>query len=159
MGAGGSVLALWAFGAALVPIMFSYGGWQNVNYVAEEIRDPRRNLPRSLLIGTGLVVVVYLLVNGVYLRTLGHAGLAGTLTPAADAARTVMGPAGDRFLALAISISTFGFLNLTMLAPTRVYYAMARDGVFSPPFQGSIPGSGPPPGPSLSRRPGPWSWS
>jgi len=80
--------------------------------------------------GTMVVVLVYVLVNWVYLRTLGHAGLAGTLTPAADVARVTMGPMGDRFLALTISVSTFGFLNLTMLAPTRVYYAMARDGVF-----------------------------
>jgi APA family basic amino acid/polyamine antiporter len=117
-------------GAALLPVMFSFGGWQNANYVAEEIKDPRRNLPRSLIMGTALVVLVYLLVNWVYLRTLGHGGLAGTLTPAADTARVLMGPMGDRFLALTISVSTFGFLNLTMLAPTRVYYAMARDGVF-----------------------------
>jgi APA family basic amino acid/polyamine antiporter len=110
--------------------MFSFGGWQNANYVAEEIKDPRRNLPRSLIMGTALVVLVYVLVNWVYLRTLGHAGLAGTLTPAADAARVTMGSTGDFFLALTISVSTFGFLNLTMLAPTRVYYAMARDGVF-----------------------------
>ena len=127
-GHGGMVLL--AFGAALIPVMFSYGGWQNANYVAEEIRDPPRNLPRALLLGTALVVLVYVLVNWIYLRTLGHSGLAGTLTPAADAARILIGPLGDRFLALAISISTFGFLNLTMLAPTRVYYAMARDGVF-----------------------------
>jgi APA family basic amino acid/polyamine antiporter len=123
-------LAIFALGAALVPVMFSFGGWQNVNYVAEEIREPRRNLPRSLILGTAVVVLVYVLVNWVYLRTLGHGGLAGTLTPAADAARVTMGPLGDRFLALTISVSTFGFLNLTMLAPTRVYYAMARDGVF-----------------------------
>ncbi len=122
----------WAFGAALVPVMFSFGGWQNANYVAEEIRNPVRNLPKALILGTALVVLVYVLVNWIYLRTLGHAGLAGTLTPAADSARALMGGFGDRFLALAISISTFGFLNLTMLAPTRVYYAMARDGVFLP---------------------------
>ena len=121
---------IWAFGAALIPVMFSYGGWQNANYVAEEIRDPKRDLPLSLILGTALVVVVYVLVNLVYLKTLGHQGLAGTLTPAADAARVLVGAWGDRFLALTISISTFGFLNLTMLAPTRVYYAMARDGVF-----------------------------
>jgi APA family basic amino acid/polyamine antiporter len=127
---GGSSFPLWALGAALIPVMFSYGGWQNVNYVAEEIRDPRRNLPFSLIVGTAVVVLVYVLVNWVYLRALGHGGLAGTLTPAADAARVTLGPMGDRFLALTISISTFGFLNLTMLAPTRVYYAMARDGVF-----------------------------
>ena len=129
-GGGGSQLALFALGAALLPVMFSFGGWQNVNYVAEEIKNPRRNLPRSLIMGTALVVLVYVLVNWVYLRTLGHAGLAGTLTPAADTARVLMGPIGDRFLALTISVSTFGFLNLTMLAPTRVYFAMARDGVF-----------------------------
>jgi APA family basic amino acid/polyamine antiporter len=130
VGGGGGGLPALALGAALIPVMFSFGGWQNVNYVAEEIRDPRRNLPLSLISGTALVVLVYVLVNWIYLRTLGHAGLAGTLTPAADTARLLMGPLGDRFLALTISISTFGFLNLTMLAPTRVYYAMARDGVF-----------------------------
>ena len=129
-GGGGGMLAVWAFGAALIPVMFSFGGWQNVNYVAEEIKNPRRNLPFSLLVGTALVVVVYVLVNWVYLKTLGHQGLAGTLTPAGDSARALVGSWGDRFLALAISVSTFGFLNLTMLAPTRVYYAMARDGVF-----------------------------
>jgi APA family basic amino acid/polyamine antiporter len=129
-GPGGLHLGIWAMGAALVPVMFSFGGWQNVNYVAEEIRDPPRNLPKSLIWGTALVVLVYVLVNWVYLRTLGHGGLAGTLTPAADSARVVLGPIGDKFLALTISLSTFGFLNLTMLAPTRVYYAMARDGVF-----------------------------
>ncbi|MBT8396775.1 MAG: amino acid permease [Gemmatimonadetes bacterium] len=127
---GGLRLAVFAMGAALVPVMFSFGGWQNVNYVAEEIKNPKRNLPRSLILGTAVVVLIYVLVNWVYLRTLGHGGLAGTLTPAADAARVTMGPMGDRFLALTISVSTFGFLNLTMLAPTRVYYAMARDGVF-----------------------------
>ncbi len=129
-GGSGIFVATWALGAALIPVMFSYGGWQNANYVAEEIRDPRRNLPLSLILGTALVVLVYVLVNWVYLRTLGHPGLAATLTPAADTARVLVGSWGDRFLALAISVSTFGFLNLTMLAPTRVYYAMARDGVF-----------------------------
>ncbi len=123
--------SLWvAFGAALIPVMFSYGGWQNANYVAEEIRDPVRNLPRSLIWGTVIVVTVYGLINYVYLRTLGHGGLAGTLTPAADTARVLFGDGGERLIAVAIAVSTFGFLNLTMLAPTRVYYAMARDGAF-----------------------------
>jgi len=124
------VALLIAFGSALIPVMFSYGGWQNANYVAEEMRDPKRDLPGSLIVGTLVVVLVYGSINYVYLRTLGHAGLASTLTPASDTARRVFGPAGDRLIAGAIAISTFGFLNLTMLAPTRVYYAMARDGVF-----------------------------
>ncbi len=126
----GATGLLLAFGGALIPIMFTFGGWQNANYVAEEMKDARRDLPKSLIVGTLIVVLVYGFINYVYLRTLGHGGLAGTLTPASDTARIVFGPAGDRMIAGAIAISTFGFLNLTMLAPTRVYYAMARDGVF-----------------------------
>lgn len=128
--ADGSVVV--AFGAALVPILFAYGGWQNANYVAEEIDDPVRNLPISLIAGTIAVVAIYVLVNIVYLRALGLEGLASTTTPAADAARRMFGSLGDRFVTAAIAISTFGFLDLAILAPTRVYYAMARDGLFVP---------------------------
>lgn len=121
-----------AFGAALIPILFAYGGWQNANYVAEEMKDPERHLPRSLIIGTAIVVLVYLAANVAYLRTLGLAGLAATETPAADAASRWLGDGGARFVAAAITISTFGFLDLAILAPTRVYYAMAHDGAFLP---------------------------
>ncbi len=121
-----------AFGVALVPILFAYGGWQNANYVAEEIKDPRRNLPRSLIAGTAAVVLVYVLVNAVYLSALGLDGLAATMTPAASAAERMFGAVGDRFVTAAIAISTFGFLDLAILAPTRVYYAMAADGAFLP---------------------------
>jgi APA family basic amino acid/polyamine antiporter len=121
-----------AFGAALVPILFAYGGWQNANYVAEEIENPRRNLPLSLLAGTAIVVAIYVTVNAVYLRALGLEGLAGTETPASTAARILFGAAGDRFVTAAIAVSTFGFLDLAILAPTRVYYAMAADRVFLP---------------------------
>jgi len=126
---GGSVTIM-AFGAALVPIMFSYGGWQNANYVAEEMRDPVRQLPRALLVGTLLVVAVYVSVNGIYLKALGHQGLADTLTPAADTAGRIAGDAGQRLISLAIAVSTFGFLHLCVLAPTRVYWAMADDKLF-----------------------------
>lgn len=121
---------LLAFGTALVPILFAYGGWQNANYVAEEIERPERTLPLSLLAGTAIVVLVYVLVNLVYLRALGLEGLAGTTTPAADAAERLFGPIGRTFVAAAIAISTFGFLDLAILAPTRVYYAVAADGAF-----------------------------
>ena len=129
---GAGVRALLAFGAALVPILFAYGGWQNANYVAEEIENPRRNLPLSLLAGTLTVVVIYVTVNVVYLRALGLEGLAATTTPASKAAALMFGGLGDRFVTAAIAISTFGFLDLAILAPTRVYYAMAADGVFLP---------------------------
>lgn len=126
---GGGML-LFAFGAAMIPIMFTYGGWQNANYVAEEMKDPVRDLPVGLLAGTALVVVVYGLINFVYLKVLGHTGLANTFTPASDVAALLFGSTGNFLITLGIAVSTFGFLNLTMLAPTRVYYAMARDGLF-----------------------------
>ena len=131
-GATGTGATAVAFGAALVPILFAYGGWQNANYVAEEIDNPRRNLPISLLVGTATVVVIYVTVNAVYIRALGLEGLAATTTPASTAARIMFGGVGDTFVTAAIAISTFGFLDLGILAPTRVYYAMAADRVFIP---------------------------
>ena len=121
-----------SFGVALIPILFAYGGWQCANYVAEEMRDPRRHLPVALIVGTLAVVAVYLLANIAYLRTLGLEGLASTTTPAAAVAGLWFGDIGERLIAGAIAISTFGFLNLAILAPTRVYFAMARDGAFLP---------------------------
>jgi APA family basic amino acid/polyamine antiporter len=121
-----------AFGAALVPILFSYGGWQSVTYIGEEIKDPKRNMPLAIIAGTIAVVAIYITVNVVYLRALGLEGLANTTAPAADAARRMFGASGDLFVSGAIAISTFGFLDLSILAPTRVYYAMAADGVFAP---------------------------
>lgn len=120
------------FGVALIPILFAYGGWQVANYVAEEMHDPRRHLPISLIVGTIIVVAVYLLANVAYMRTLGLEGLAATETPAAEVAGRWFGGMGERLIAGAIAISTFGFLNLAILAPTRVYFAMARDGAFVP---------------------------
>jgi APA family basic amino acid/polyamine antiporter len=124
--------ALIAFGAAMVPILFTYGGWQNANYIGEEIENPKRNLPIALLAGTVAVVVIYVAANIVYLRAMGLNGLAATSAPAADAARRMFGAWGDVFMSSAIAISTFGFLDLAILAPTRVYYAMAADRLFVP---------------------------
>src|SRR5215471_12595002 len=87
-----------AFGAALVPILFAYGGWQSANYVGEEIENPHRNLPRALVSGTLAVIAIYVTVNIVYLRALGLEGLATSGAPAADAARRTFGPSGDLFI-------------------------------------------------------------
>lgn len=121
---------LLAFGAALIPILFTYGGWQKANTVAEELRDPQKDMPRSLIIGTLVVIVIYLLANIAYLRSLGLLGLAATETPAASVAGIWLGANGARFISATIAISTFGFLNLSIMASPRVYFAMARDGVF-----------------------------
>ena len=119
-----------AFGAALVPILFTYGGWQQTNFIAEELVEPERNLPRALLIGVIVVVAVYLLANLAYLRVLGAEGLASSTAPAADAMRAVLGPVGGTVIAAGIAISSFGFLNLVILVTPRVFQAMAADGLF-----------------------------
>ncbi len=121
---------LGAFGAALIPILFSYGGWQQTNFIAEEIREPRRNLPRALLLGVAAVVAVYVLANVAYLTLLGAPRLAASLAPASDTMRAVLGPTGGTLIAAGIVVSTFGFLNLAILVSPRVYQAMADDGLF-----------------------------
>lgn len=121
-----------AIGSALVPVLFSYGGWQQTNFIAGEIRNPERNLPRAIMIGVAIVVVVYVLANVAYLRALGAGGLAASTAPAADAMGRLLGPAGTTFIALAIAVSTFGFLDLVILVTPRVYQTMASDGLFFP---------------------------
>ena len=119
-----------ALGAALVPILFTYGGWQQTNFIAEEIIEPERNLPRALVLGVSVVVAVYLLANVAYLRVLGPVGLAVNSAPAAAVMRAVLGPVGGTIIAAGVAVSTFGFLNLVILVTPRVFQAMAADGVF-----------------------------
>ncbi|HUR95774.1 MAG TPA: amino acid permease [Gemmatimonadales bacterium] len=121
---------LLALGSALVPILFTYGGWQQTNFIAEEIVGPERTLPRALVGGVALVVAVYVLANLAYLRVLGPEGLATSTAPAADTMRILLGNGGATFIAAGIAISTFGFLDLVILVTPRVLQAMAADGVF-----------------------------
>ena len=121
-----------AVGAALVPVLFSFGGWQQTNFIAEEIIAPERNLPRALIIGVVGVIVVYLLANYTYIATLGAAGLAASDAPAADSMTRLVGDAGRTLITAGIVVSTFGFLNLVILVTPRVIQAMAADGLFIP---------------------------
>jgi APA family basic amino acid/polyamine antiporter len=121
-----------ALAAALVPVLFAYGGWQQTNFIAEEIVEPEKNLPRALVLGVIIVVIVYVLANLTYLRTLGVGGLAASTAPAADAMRIAVGPVGSTFISAGIAASTFGFLNLVILVSPRVYRTMAADGLFFP---------------------------
>jgi APA family basic amino acid/polyamine antiporter len=116
--------------AAMVPVLFAYGGWQTASFVSGEMRDPRRDLPRGLFIGVGGVILLYVLVNCVCLRVLGVVGLADTMTPASAVMRQALGTRGAKIIAGAIAVSTVGFLSQSILTAPRVYYAMARDGVF-----------------------------
>lgn len=119
-----------AFATAFVPVLFAYGGWQQTNFIAEELVDPERNLPRALVLGVMGVVAVYILANIAYLRTLGVAGLAASTAPAADTMSAVLGPAGRTLISVGILASTFGFLDLVIMVSPRVYQAMAADGLF-----------------------------
>ena len=119
-----------SIGAAMVPIAFAYGGWQTATFVAGEMRDARRDLSRGLPMGVAGVVALYLAVNIVSLRVLGPAGLDATNTPASNVMRVGLGERGGQWIAAAIAISTLGFLSQSMLTAPRVYYAMARDGLF-----------------------------
>jgi basic amino acid/polyamine antiporter, APA family len=117
-------------GSAMVPIAFAYGGWQTATFVAGEMRDARRDLSRGLLLGVAAVVGLYLAVNLACLRVLGPTGLNATTTPASDVMRIALGERGAQWIAVGIAISTLGFLSQSMLTAPRVYYAMARDGLF-----------------------------
>ena len=119
-----------AMGSALVPVMFSFGGWQQTNAVAEELVDPQRTLPRALMLGVLIVAATYLLVNVAYLRALGLEGLAASRAPAAEAMSVYLGPAGRTVITLGIVTSTVGFLGMVILMSARVYQAMAADGLF-----------------------------
>ena len=125
-----SLGVLASIGSAMVPIAFAYGGWQTSTFVAGEMRDARRDLSRGLLMGVAGVVILYLAVNFVCLRVLGPGGLDATTTPASDVMRAALGSRGAQWIAAGIAISTLGFLSQSMLTGPRVYYAMARDGLF-----------------------------
>ena len=125
-----SLSLLGAVGAAMIPVAFAYGGWQTASFVAGEMRDPRRDLSRGLVTGVAGVVVLYLAVNFVCLRVLGPAGLAETRVPASAVMRAALGERGAQWIAFGIAVSTLGFLSQGILTAPRVYYAMARDGLF-----------------------------
>jgi APA family basic amino acid/polyamine antiporter len=121
---------LLAFGAAMTPVMFSYGGWQTASFVAGEMRNPRRDLARGLLIGVLGVIVLYVGVTLACINALGPTGLAQTTAPASAVMRLAFGQTGATIIAAGIAISTLGFLSQGMLTAPRVYFAMAADGVF-----------------------------
>jgi len=119
-----------SFGAAMVPVLFAYGGWQTGCFVAGEMKQPGRDLPRALVLGVVGVALLYTSVNFIYLRGLGVAGLAQTHTPASAVMRIAMGSKGGTIIALGIALSTLGFLSQSVLTAPRVYFAMADDRVF-----------------------------
>jgi len=122
--------SLAAFGLAMVAVLWAYDGWSDVGFVGGEIRDPAKNIPRAFIGGTAIVVVLYLLVDAVYLRVVPIGDMPGRPLIAADVAEALIGPVGAVFVAGAVALSTFGTLNGAMMTGPRVFFAMAEDGLF-----------------------------
>jgi amino acid transporter len=135
----GGWAAVLAVGASLRYAFFAFSGWEGATYVAEEVREPERNLPRSLLWGIAVVMATYLLVNLAYLRQLGPAGMAASKQVAAESMRVALGPAGAALIAVAVVLSTFGNINAQVLVKARTWHAMSRDGLFPVAFGGVHP--------------------
>jgi APA family basic amino acid/polyamine antiporter len=127
---GTSGISFSAFGLALSPVLFSYLGWNSSVYVASEIRNPSRNLPRSLFLGVGVCTVLYLMVNVVYLYAVPVASLAGQVNAGEAAARSLFGGPGGTLVGIFVLISILGTLNAMVLVGPRIAYAMALDRLF-----------------------------
>lgn len=133
--------------AALVPAFFAYGGWQHALWISGEVKEPRRTLPLAILLGTAIVVFVYLSANAAYLSLLGHAGVAGSRTLASDAVAAALpdrSAIARRAVAAAVAISAFGVLNAQLLSGPRLLAGMAADGRFFRAFAARTPTSGTP---------------
>lgn len=126
----GSLLT--AVGLAMISTLFAYDGWQFVSFVAGEIRDPRRNVPRSIMLGVLVVIVVYVSASVAYIYVLGQPRIAASERVAADAMSAMIGPIGATLITLAILCSTFGAISANVLAAPRVFFAMGRDGLLFP---------------------------
>ncbi|HEV8343644.1 MAG TPA: amino acid permease [Candidatus Binatia bacterium] len=118
------------FGAAFIPAIFAYSGWNAIIYIAGEVREPERNLPRALLMGNLIVIALYLLINMIYIYAVPVTEMKGALRVSEVATTALFGYQTSAWITGIITVSVLGALNVvTMLGP-RIYYAMARDGVF-----------------------------
>ena len=120
--------------SALVPVVFAFGGGHYALWVAGEMKNPRRDVPLSLVLGVSIVVIIYLLANWAYLYLLGYQGVVESHALAADAVSVVWPNVGRRIIAGAVALSAFGVLNVQILSGPRLLYGMARDGRFFAPF-------------------------
>ena len=119
-----------AFGLALVSVLWAFDGWADLSFVAGEVKDPRRNLPRAIIIGVLAVIVIYVLANLAYLAVMPVGEIRTSPLVAADVAQRLIGAPGVVFVAITVMLSTFGTLNATLLTAPRIFFAMADDGLF-----------------------------
>ena len=132
-GGGGAAVggfALGAFGAAMVTGLFAYEGWTFSSYVAGEMRDPRRNIPLSIIAGIAFVILIYMAANFVYILVLPFEQVQTSPWIAADVMRVLLGDWGALFISVGVMCSTFGGVNVQILVAPRLFYALSRDGLF-----------------------------
>ena len=118
------------FGLSLISVLWAYDGWADVSFVGGEVRDPEKNLPRTLVLGTLAVIAIYLLVLVAYLYLIPISEIRHSRLVAADAAQLLFGRVGVGLVAVGVMISTFGTLAGSMLTGPRIFFAMAEDGLF-----------------------------
>ena len=128
--AAGGTLSPGLFGLALVSVLWAYDGWGDLSFVGGEVKDPERNLPRALMIGTGAVIAIYLLVNAAYLYLIPIGQMGRSPLVAADAAQLLVGRAGVGLVAIVVMVSTFSTLLGSILTSPRIFFALADDGLF-----------------------------
>jgi amino acid transporter len=128
-----------AFGLALVSVLWAYDGWADLTFISGEIKDPRRNIPRALLIGTGLVIAIYLLANVAYVAMFPIEYIRSSKLVAADTASKIIGVAGVTFVGITVMFSTFGTLNGSIFTSPRIFYAMADEGMLFRKFRNVHP--------------------
>lgn len=129
---GGAAISFRTLGVALIPVLFSYGGWAHGNNMGGELKDGDRTLPRAIVLGVAGVILVYVLANAAYLRVLGVAGLAASHAPASDLLRHTFGTIGATVISLGIVTSTLGFVGVAIMTAPRILQAMAADGLALP---------------------------
>ncbi len=117
---------------AMVGVLWSYGGWQHATYTAGEAKDAKKDVPAAMIIAALTVTAIYVIINIAYMFLLPVNKIANSPSVAADAVKTVLGPVGGGIIALAIFISTFGTAGIYTLTAPRIYFAMAKDGIFFP---------------------------
>lgn len=126
----GTTVTLGAIGIAMISVLWAYEGWQYVTFADAEAKDPQRALPRALALGTGALIIIYLIANFAYLAALGPGGVMATDRVAATATAAVLGPAAGKLIAAIIIISMYSAAHATVITMPRVYFAMANEGLF-----------------------------
>lgn len=127
---GGAPTGAGLFGLALISVLWAYDGFADVSFAGGEIANPRRNLPRAIVVGTLAIIAIYLAANAAYVYVIPVERIAQSPLIAADAMQAIFGELGAAFVSVVVTISTFGALVSIMLAAPRVFFAMAGDGLF-----------------------------